>query len=428
MRVVYSLIWILSIAAHSVVAQEIRNDGVSMSVYFDNGFSSVDHGPDRRELDSLAQRLRALYIDDIISEITVKGWSSPNGLPENNVRLAEARARNTAEYLAMKADIPRSLFKVEGCGIDWSEIEKAAAETTDMPYRDEVLRVLDDDSALRRHNLIHLQEGKPYKYLYARVFPSLRRADISAAVTVEICSTPPRTISPETVENAYTTASSQAETREVAHTADDTARTQNASQTHDETTPTPILRPARMPRPHVTGSRWALKTNLLYDAALIPNIGIEFRFADRWTVSADYMHAWWSNDKKHRYWRCLGGDVALRRYFGNEAFTGHHIGIYGTMLSYDVERSSKKGYQSDGYNYGAGFEYGYSLPVGGRLNIDFSLGVGYFGGRYKEYVPTDDCYVWQKTENLRWFGPTRAEIALVWILGGDRRSTKGGKR
>ena len=98
MRVVYSLIWILSIAAHSVVAQEIRNDGVSMSVYFDNGFSSVDHGPDRRELDSLAQRLRALYIDDIISEITVKGWSSPNGLPENNVRLAEARARNTAEY------------------------------------------------------------------------------------------------------------------------------------------------------------------------------------------------------------------------------------------------------------------------------------------------------------------------------------------
>lgn len=191
MRVVYSLIWILSIAAHSVVAQEIRNDGVSMSVYFDNGFSSVDHGPDRRELVSLAQRLRALYIDDIISEITVKGWSSPNGLPENNVRLAEARARNTAEYLAMKADIPRSLFKVEGCGIDWSEIEKAAAETTDMPYRDEVLRVLDDDSALRRHNLIHLQEGKPYKYLYARVFPSLRRADISAAVTVEICSTPP---------------------------------------------------------------------------------------------------------------------------------------------------------------------------------------------------------------------------------------------
>jgi len=89
-----------------------------------------------RRLDSRAQRMRALYIDDIISEITVKGWSSPNGLPENNVRIAEARARNTAEYLAMRADIPRSLFKVEWCGMDWSEIEKAAAETTDMPYRD----------------------------------------------------------------------------------------------------------------------------------------------------------------------------------------------------------------------------------------------------------------------------------------------------
>lgn len=190
MRVVYSLIWILSIAAHSVVAQEVRNDGVNMSVYFDNGFSSVDHGPDRRELDSLAQRLRAMYVDDIISEITVKGWSSPNGLPENNKRLAEARARNTADYLAMRAELPRSLFKVEGCGIDWSGVEKAAAAATDMPFRDETLQVLGGNPDLRKHELIHLKEGKPYKYLYARVFPSLRRADIRAAVTVEVCSPP----------------------------------------------------------------------------------------------------------------------------------------------------------------------------------------------------------------------------------------------
>lgn len=41
----------------------------------------------------------------------------------------------------------------------------------------------------------------------------------------------------------------------------------------------------------------------------------------------------------------------------------------------------------DKTNYAAGVEYGYSLPVANRLNIDFTLGVGYWGGKYYEYIP-----------------------------------------
>lgn len=422
MRVVYSLIWILSIATQTVVAQEVRNDVLCMSVYFENGFSSVNRSPDREKLDSLAKRLHAMYVDNRISEITVKGRTSPNGLPENNGRLAEARARNTAEYLAEHAALPYSVFRVEGCGIDWQQLEKEAATSSDLPFREEVLRILGDTSdgaaELRKHRLVHLKAGEPYKYIYTRIFPSLRRADICAVVKGEAILPPPANSAP-TAENA---------SRDTSEPTPDTAAEPSAAEeTHEAAAPTPARR-GRRPLPPVSGSRIALKTNLLYDAALIPNIGLEYRFADRWTLSADYMHAWWSNNGKHRYWRCYGGEVALRRYFGNQAFTGHHIGIYGTMLSYDIELSSRKGYQSDGFNYGAGFEYGYSLPVGGRLNLDFSLGAGYFGGNYKEYIPMDGCYVWQKTENLRWFGPTRAQIALVWILGGERRSTKGGAR
>ncbi len=134
-----------------------------------------------------------------------------------------------------------------------------------------------------------------------------------------------------------------------------------------------------------------------------------------------------SCDEKHRYWRCYGGEVLVRRYFGDRPFAGHHVGLYGMALTYDFEFGGK-GRQSDGFGYGGGVEYGYSLPVGRRLNIDFSIGLGYFGGRYKEYVPMDGCYVWQSTRRQHWFGPTRAEVSLVWILGGDRRSTKGGAR
>lgn len=33
-----------------------------------------------------------------------------------------------------------------------------------------------------------------------------------------------------------------------------------------------------------------------------------------------------------------------------------------------------------------GVAYGYSLPVGHRFNVDFTLGIGYLGGLYKEYI------------------------------------------
>ena len=37
-----------------------------------------------------------------------------------------------------------------------------------------------------------------------------------------------------------------------------------------------------------------LTTNLLYDAALVPNVGEEYAFAPRWSARAQGMFAWWS--------------------------------------------------------------------------------------------------------------------------------------
>lgn len=75
-------------------------------------------------------------------------------------------------------------------------------------------------------------------------------------------------------------------------------------------------------------------------------------------------------------------------------------------------------------NYSTGVEYGYSLPVAYRLNIDFTIAVGYWGGTYYEYTPVDNCYVWQATKERHWFGPTKAEISLVWLIGRET-SIKG---
>lgn len=184
----------------------------------------------------------------------------------------------------------------------------------------------------------------------------------------------------------------------------------------------------------------ALKTNMLYDALLVPNASVEFYLGKNWSISGGWMHGWWKSDPAHWYWRMYGGDLSLRHWFGRRAeqkpLSGHHIGIYGSAFTYDFENGGR-GYLGgqpggtllDRANFSAGIEYGYSLPVARRLNLDFTVGLGWIGGQYHEYLPIDDCYVWQSTSRMDYFGPTKLEVSLVWLLGrGNINYDKGGRR
>lgn len=171
-----------------------------------------------------------------------------------------------------------------------------------------------------------------------------------------------------------------------------------------------------------------LRTNLLYDAMLVPNLGLEFHLGKRFSLEASYCHAWWDKQSEHKYWRIYGGELGLRRYFGGKSdwspLSGHHVGIYGQCYTYDFELG-KRGQLSD-MTYGVGVEYGYSLPICRSLNIDFGIGLGYLGGEYSIYEPDKGCYVWQTTMQRHWFGPTKLEISLVWIIGGKLNNNKNG--
>lgn len=174
-----------------------------------------------------------------------------------------------------------------------------------------------------------------------------------------------------------------------------------------------------------------LKTNMLYDAAAVPNLAVEVAIDEHWSIEAGWMYAPWKSDSRHRSWRVSGGEAGARYWFrahpgDHSRLSGHHVGIYGQMLTYDFKFGGK-GYIADDWSYGAGIAYGYSLPVARHLNIDFTLGVGYLGGKYKTYRHVDDCDVWQATYTRNWFGPTKAEISLVWYIGGNP-ARKGGKR
>lgn len=184
----------------------------------------------------------------------------------------------------------------------------------------------------------------------------------------------------------------------------------------------------------------AFKINLLYSLFLIPEVSVEYGFGDGWSVSGGWMYGWWKRDGNHHYWRAYGGYASLRRYLGpqkaDRPLTGHHVGVYAQLLTYDVEFGDK-GYIAgrpggslwDKANYGFGIEYGFSLPASKSVNFDFSLGVGYLGGTYYEYTPMNGHYVWDSTKSRHWFGPTKAEVSVVWLFDTSFFGLrKGGRR
>lgn len=193
----------------------------------------------------------------------------------------------------------------------------------------------------------------------------------------------------------------------------------------------PRLSAEKVEKPFYMG----LNTNMLFDAALVPNLGVEFHLGKNWSIAANYMHAWWSKDSKHRYWRIYGGDVNLRWWFGKRAhekpLTGHHLGAYVQAITYDFEWGGKAymagepgGSIFNRAHIGYGIEYGYSLPVARRLNLDFTLGVGYIGGRVYEFEPDGGKYLWTSTKDRSWIGPTKLEVSLVWLIGRGNTNSK----
>lgn len=389
-------------------AQElVQTDTVGVKVYFRQGYSIFE--PEFRDnevrLKAFADRLREASRDTLqqIQPIRIIGAASPEGVSKLNERLAQKRAARLLEWFDQNLNIPGIQFEAISIGVNWEGLAKLV-EASDMPYRDEVLDIIYNtpiwvirdgkvvDSRHRQLGMLH--GGRAWWYMEEHFFPELRGTDIEAYCIIRRLPEPEP--EPEPVIEP---------------------EPEPMPEPEPEPIPEPVLPPvAPEPKPFYM----ALKTNMLYDVALVPNIGIEFYLGKGWTIGGNWMYAWWNSDKHKRYWRIYGGELDVRKYFGRKAeekpLTGHHLGLYGQMLTYDFELG-KTGYLGDRWSWGVGIEYGYSLPIARRLNIDFSIGIGYLGGEYKVYLPIDTHYVWQETRQRHWFGPTKAEISLVWLIG-----------
>ena len=393
---------------------QAQNLNDSIRVHYRQGYSTLEMslGNNQAALKRFTDSLTLIVNNPLyrLKSVSVIGGASPEGNYKLNQRLSEKRAKKLFDYLAQQGQLTPMATNFVYLGVDWHGLLELVQKDTDVPYRDEVIALIEDillksaDKASlasqNLHRLANLRGGQPYHYMYRVLFPELRGS------TLTLSYEPfwqPATFAPfEQLD---------VDTSGVKVTLPDVA-----------SLPQPFANMATR-HPFCMG----LKTNLLYDALLVPNIGVEFYLGRNFSISTDWHYAWWNT--KSWFWRTYGGELSIRKWLGQAAkanpLTGHHVGIYGQALTYDFLAFGTKGYMSgnpgedlfDRASWAVGIEYGYSLPITKQLNLDFVIGIGYQTGKYNEYELQDDCYVWKTMKNRRFIGPTKAEVTLVWLLG-----------
>ena len=406
-------------------------DSLRTTIYFRPGYSLLElsYRDNAANMKALTQGIQTIKGNPCVQlqHIRILSAASPEGNSALNKRVAKRRGERLRDYLKETLVLPDSIFTVSSAGEDWQGLASLIAKEK-TPWRNKALQIIRHTPEWvtrngkvvdgRKRQLQNLDGGKAWKYMLDNHFYTLRTG---AVVVCEV-----KTLAAESTPSAAEASQEQARSEQ--------ARLESASQS-PSSPPFPAIpsqvHPSSESQAPPVASYFALKSNFLYDALLVPNLSLEASIGSGWTLGAGGMLAWWSKDAKHRYWRIYGGDLEIRKYFGtlskSKPLQGHHLGIYGDFLTYDFEFGAK-GYQSKA-TYAAGIKYGYSHPIANRLNLDFALGIGYLHSNYKTYVPRDGCYVYQETKKRKWVGPTQAEISLVWLLGkGNTNKKKGGKK
>lgn len=427
---IFLLLTVVSmVSMNRCFAQESTMVEESVKIYFDQSYTKkykeISHDESLRSFaDAINKHRENGYR---IDKVSVVASTSPEGYISVNERIATSRAQTMTKllnsYLAEPVECTVSIC------FDWELLTHLVEERDDVPNKSEILDILYNthEDALdptgryssRYRKIVALNYGVPYVWLLENLFPELRYAK----AVVEMSPIPPPEPPAPKISEEWL-ASQQATIAAMTKLA---TEVQQAAKAAEPVTEEPQTIDTTSSVEH-RGFNMAIKSNALYLLAATPNIGAEISLGKGWSIAANWEYAWWHSDNVSWYHRVYGGDLAVRKWFGKQSkerpLSGHHIGIYGQLVTYDVMwGSSLSGQLTDKWNYGAGIEYGYSLPVTERFNIDFSIGVGYLTGLVKTYERQEDCYVWMQTRKRRYIGPTNLGISLVWTIGG-----KGGGR
>lgn len=175
-----------------------------------------------------------------------------------------------------------------------------------------------------------------------------------------------------------------------------------------------------------TAQKVGLKTNLLSDGFLTPNIGLEIGLSPKWTLDIPVdLNAW--KLSHNRSWRHLSAQPGARYWFC-ERFTGNFIGIHAhggwynvggldmdfSFLGTDFSRLKDSRFQ--GWFAGAGVSYGHAWILGEHWNFEAEIGIGWSYTRYDRFRCEGCGKKEESDQSHNYFGPTKAALSIVYLF------------
>lgn len=387
-QTVDSLTYRIQFAHNSSVVDTARAENAS-------AFSRFAH-----DLDSLRSVPELNILD-----ITARGCSSWEGKYISNIYLSRQRARAVAHHIKSSFGVEITLkdsYDLESEIIDF--VSKSGSD-----YSNEVISILKSSDTYDRkfQSLKDLDSGRCWKWLNPSVFPAQRRVDVTITY---------RAPEPKTVLASPTGA-----------LLFPGAVNNFSSVDAPETTAVPEEAVAAAAADTTGRFFIAIKNNLIYDAALVANLGVEIGFGKHFSVDIPVTYSPYTISRNYRM-RTLSVQPELRFYL-KEGWRGHFFGIHGNFAYYNVVTpfNTKTRFQDrDGKHplYGGGISYGYSLPFGkdSRWGVEFTIGAGY---AYLDY----DCFynvdngAWFTKDTKHYFGVDKAGITIYYRIF-DRKRKK----
>jgi hypothetical protein len=170
----------------------------------------------------------------------------------------------------------------------------------------------------------------------------------------------------------------------------------------------------------------AIKSNLLMDATLSPNLGVEVKVSPQWTLDfTGQVNAWtlshqrrwkhWLVQPEARYWTCkpfVGSFWALHLVGGQ-----YNLGKPGSSLSFlGTDFSNLRETRYQGWMAGAGIGYGYAWILSRHWNLEAELGLGWVFSRYDRYKCAGCGRKIGEGETHHYVGPTKVALDLVYVF------------
>ncbi len=409
------------VASIGTVSAQNETEGrdLDLKIFFDINNAKVDkyYSENLSTFSTLDSVLKNNEIVEKINSIQIFASASIDGMYTLNKRLSDKRIASVRDFLTQRyPNVPSSTFEYVSLGENWAELRQYVYRDPKMPYKEEVLAVIDnrssyDDKELQFKNIGY---GAAWDYMKTNIFPFQRYG-------VGVIFVPKDANTYILASKAPKEAEELEELEEVEEVAEEATPAEKPQTKFKVRYPSDMTSDNNSPLFTV-----ALKTNLLADVLTALNVEIEVPIGERFSVSGEWMFPWWRGVKSDFTVQIMSAQFEGKYWFGDRSsdnlLLGWSAGVFGGLGTYDIQPFTQSGASGDFFDIG--IIGGYAHEIAENLHLEYEVGLGYFHSDYRIYdMETVGSYGYIKEvrdgfdkRKYDMVLPARLKVSLVWML------------